>query len=37
MAAKQNPMRDIRVEKLVVQCCVGGESDQLTKSQEVLR
>lgn len=29
-------MRQIRVEKLVIQCCVGGEGDQLTKVSKVL-
>ncbi|CAL6015093.1 Ribosomal_protein L5 [Hexamita inflata] len=37
MAVKENPMRQIKVEKLVVQCCIGGEGDQLTKVSKVLQ
>ena len=37
MATKVNPMRQIRVDKLVVQCCVGGEGDQLTKAAKVVQ
>ncbi|CAL6082137.1 Ribosomal_protein L5 [Hexamita inflata] len=36
MAVKENVMRQIKVEKLVVQCCIGGEGDQLTKVAKVL-
>ena len=29
-------MREIRIEKLIVHCCVGGEGDQVTKASTVL-
>ena len=35
-ASKENVMKQIYVEKLVVNCCVGGENDQLTKATKVL-
>lgn len=34
---KENPMRAIRIEKLVLNCCIGGEGDQLTKAAKVLQ
>lgn len=37
MATKQNPMRDIFIDKLVIQCCAGGEADQFTKASKVLK
>lgn len=35
-AKDKNPMRDIRIEKVIVQCCVGGEGDAVTKASKVL-
>jgi large subunit ribosomal protein L11e len=34
---KQNPMRKIRIEKLVVNCCVGEPGDRLTRASRVLQ
>lgn len=36
MAAKQNPMRDIRIDKLIVNCAVGESGDRLTRAARVL-
>jgi len=35
-AAKQNPMRDIRIDKLIVNCAVGESGDRLTRAARVL-
>ncbi|EES99758.1 LSU ribosomal protein L5P/L11 [Giardia duodenalis assemblage B] len=33
----ENPMRRIRIEKLVLNICIGGEGDALTKAAKVLQ
>lgn len=34
---KENPFRNIRIEKLVVNICVGESGDRLTKAARVLK
>ena len=35
-ARKQNPMRDIKIEKIVINLCTGESGDRLTKASKVI-
>lgn len=34
---KENPMRNIRVEKLIINCSVGEPGDKVNKAAKVLK
>ncbi len=34
---KENKMRDIKLDKLVINCCVGEAGDKLSKAAKVLK
>lgn len=35
-AEKKNVMKDIKVDKLIINCCVGESGDRLTRAARVL-
>lgn len=35
--SKVNPMREVKIEKLIVHTCIGGENDDVTKAARVLK
>lgn len=35
--SKINPMREVKIEKLIVHSCIGGEGDEVIKAARVLK
>jgi ribosomal protein L5 len=36
MAESNNPMRNLQIDKLIINCCVGESGDRLTRAAKVL-
>ena len=37
LMSKINPMREVKIEKLIVHSCIGGEGDEVIKAARVLK